>query len=276
MKWRAEMWTSASISTPASAASRAASRAVEWPVSTRPVGLRVGERGVVDQQVGPVGGDRVASHGRVSPVITSRRPRRVGPSTCSGSTGPSLPATSSPRCSLPKSGPSATPSDRASSGVEAAGPRLLDERVAEGGDPVLDRERLDRVAVEADAAAGLELVDLDRVADAADDPVEAVEEVGQPRRPVDDQRLLAVLHVPGLEQAREAEVVVGVQVGDEDLLHLDEPGRALHLPLRALAAVEQQPVAAAADEHRAVLRRADGTEPPVPRKIASRSIAPQP
>ena len=55
---------------------------------------------------------------------------------------------------------------------------------------------------------------------------------------------LAAVEVVGLQQPRDAEVVVGVQVGDVDLVDLDEPGRALHLALRALAAVEQQPVAA--------------------------------
>ena len=40
-----------------------------------------------------------------------------------------------------------------------------------------------------------------------------------------------------------------MQVGDEDLVDLDQPGRALHLPLGPLPAVEQQPVAAAPNEH---------------------------
>ncbi len=135
-------------------------------------------------------------------------------------------------------------------GVEAAGALLLGEQVAEGSDPVLDRERLDRVIAEAHAGAGLELVDLDRVADAADDPAERREQVAQPGRPGDHKGLGPVLHVPGLEQAGQPEVVVGVQVGDEDVIDLDESRRALHLPLRALAAVEEQPVAAAPDQHR--------------------------
>src|SRR5436190_7620886 len=40
-----------------------------------------------------------------------------------------------------------------------------------------------------------------------------------------------------------------MEVGDVDLVELHEPGRAPHLPLRALAAVQQQPLAAAAHEH---------------------------
>ena len=42
--------------------------------------------------------------------------------------------------------------------------------------------------------------------------------------------------------------MVGVEVGDEDLLELDQPDRAHQLALRPLAAVEQQAVAAAAHE----------------------------
>jgi hypothetical protein len=40
--------------------------------------------------------------------------------------------------------------------------------------------------------------------------------------------------------------VVGVEVRDEDLAQLDQPdSRAQHLPLRAFAAVEQQPLSPA-------------------------------
>ena len=51
--------------------------------------------------------------------------------------------------------------------------------------------------------------------------------------------------------------MVGVVMREEDLLEIGEPdGRALELSLRALSAVEEQPLAAAAHEHgcRAALR----------------------
>ena len=59
--------------------------------------------------------------------------------------------------------------------------------------------------------------------------------------------------------------MVGVEVGQEDLLQLDQPDRADELALGALAAVEQQPVAAAPHERggQAALgggRRARGSE----------------
>ena len=51
------------------------------------------------------------------------------------------------------------------------------------------------------------------------------------------------------------------------------PTRAQQLALGPLAAVEQQPVAAAAHQHaRAGPRRAVGTEPAVPAKNSDRSI----
>ncbi len=54
----------------------------------------------------------------------------------------------------------------------------------------------------------------------------------------DVARLDPVLHLIALQQPRKAEVVVGVQVGDEDRVDGDQPNRALHLSLRPLPAVE--------------------------------------
>jgi hypothetical protein len=42
--------------------------------------------------------------------------------------------------------------------------------------------------------------------------------------------------------------MVGVEVRDEELLELHEPDRPHQLPLRALAAVEQEPIATAPHE----------------------------
>ena len=64
-----------------------------------------------------------------------------------------------------------------------------------------------------------------------------------------------------------------MEVGEEDLPQLDQADRgAQQLPLRALAAVEQQPLAATPQEQRAEgARCAVGTEPEVPKKTRSRS-----
>ena len=66
--------------------------------------------------------------------------------------------------------------------------------------------------------------------------------------------------------------MVGVEMGDEDLLEVGQADdRAHQLTLRALAAVEQQAVAAAADEHGGGAACAVGALPEVPRKTMSRS-----
>ena len=87
------------------------------------------------------------------------------------------------------------------------------------------------------------------------------------------QRHLAVGQVIGFQQPRQPQHVVGVEVREVDLVDLGQPQRALHLPLRPFAAVEQQPLPAARDQHAAVERRAEGTDAPVPRKVTARSIA---
>ena len=114
---------------------------------------------------------------------------------------------------------------------------------------MIDRERADLEGVVADGIGLAELDQLERVAHAPGDPLERVEQVAQPRRPEHAQRRLALVEVVRLQQAGHAEVVVRVVVRQVDLVDLHEPGRALHLALRALAAVEQEPLAAGAHEH---------------------------
>ncbi len=67
-----------------------------------------------------------------------------------------------------------------------------------------------------------------------------------------------------------------MEVRQEDLAQVDETDvGAQQLPLRPLAAVEQQPLAAAPDERARVgARWAVGIEPAVPRKTTSRSTPP--
>ena len=64
-----------------------------------------------------------------------------------------------------------------------------------------------------------------------------------------------------------------MEVGEEDVLDVRQPHAALQLPLRPLAAVEQQPFAAARDEHAGGRPRTVGTAPAVPRKRTERSMA---
>ena len=78
---------------------------------------------------------------------------------------------------------------------------------------------------------------------------ERVEEVAKPGRPVDGERHVAHPQRERLEHPGQAEVVVGVEMRDEDVLEVDEADRrAQQLALGSLAAVEEQPVAAAPNE----------------------------
>ena len=133
-------------------------------------------------------------------------------------------------------------------GIEAARPILLDERVAERPYAVADREGADLVAIVHHGLVVVELDQLERIARPADDPLDRLEELDEAARAVDAKRPLAILEVVGLEQAGDPEVMIGMKVGQVDAVELDEPDRAMHLPLRALAAVEQQPLPAAAHE----------------------------
>ncbi len=94
----------------------------------------------------------------------------------------------------------------------------------------------------------------------------------QPRRSVDRKRLLAFAQRKGLEHSGQAKPMVGMEVGDEHAAHIRKPNRAHQLALRAFAAVEQQPVAAATQRIAGSPRRGLGTEPPVPAKKRERSM----
>ena len=145
--------------------------------------------------------------------------------------------------------------------VEAPRARRLDDRVAQRRHAVIDGERLDRVTVALQPLPRVELDRRDLVRQPTEDPPQRAEQLVEPFRSVDRQRHLAAAQCERLEHARKAEVVVGVVVREEDLLELDEADVAAQkLPLRALRAVEQEPVAAAPHQRRAErpLRRRHG------------------
>src|SRR5205823_9482584 len=109
----------------------------------------------------------------------------------------------------------------------------------------------DVVVLALEHVTGPQLDNLDRVGQPAEHPPQGREEVLQAGRPVDGQRNVPAAERERLQHARQAEVVVGVEMRDEYLAQLDKPDRrAQELPLGALAAVEQQPLAPAPDEQR--------------------------
>ena len=135
--------------------------------------------------------------------------------------------------------------------VEAPGPRLLDERPADGRHPVADRKRLEPVSWPREDLARLDLDELQRIVEPAEDAAESPEQLVQPGRPVDGQRQLAAAEGERLEHERETPEVIRVVVGQEDLLQLGQADRgAQELALGALGAVDQEPLPAPPQQER--------------------------
>ena len=139
-----------------------------------------------------------------------------------------------------------------SGGVELAGPVGLVDGVPDRRHAVVHREDEDAIAVALERLARPHLDRLERIGDLAEHPAKVVEELAQPRRArtpssgTSRPRSANVFRSPG-----QAERVVGVVVREEDLFEVGQPERRAHqLPLGALGAVEEQPVAAAPDEQR--------------------------
>ena len=134
-------------------------------------------------------------------------------------------------------------------GIEPSRPLGLDKGVAVGAGAVLGFERAHLVFVVLDRFSGRQLDQLERVPEATEEGREDLKELRQPRRPVDLQRYPPVGEVVGLQQSRQPQHVVGVEVRQEDRIRLHQPERALHLPLRPFAAVEQQPLPPTRHQH---------------------------
>ena len=133
--------------------------------------------------------------------------------------------------------------------VEAAGTIVLAQRVADGAAPVRDGEGLEPVVVALDDGARAKLHDLERVRQPADHDAERPHQRGRSARPVDGHRDLSAAQGERLQHARQAEDVIGVQVREEDVLEIDEPGvGAEELPLRSLAAVDEEAIPTAPQE----------------------------
>jgi hypothetical protein len=135
--------------------------------------------------------------------------------------------------------------------VEAPGARRLHERVADGGNAVVDGKGAELVAVTRDDVPRPELDERVLVREPAEDAAQRGEELAQPPRAVDRDRQLPAAERERLQHPGQAEIVVGVVVRQEDVRELGKPDRrAEQLALRPLAAVEQQPLTLAADQQR--------------------------
>ncbi|MNY21212.1 hypothetical protein D3C86_1547430 [compost metagenome] len=134
-------------------------------------------------------------------------------------------------------------------GVEAAGPLVLDQGVADAADLVVGGDPQHAVVVEGDLPSRADLMVGDGEVSLADEPLEDVEEVQQAPRTVNGHRGGAAPELPGLHQAGQAEVMVGVQVGEQDVRDVVDPDAdADQLALGAFPAVHQEAFAPALDE----------------------------
>src|SRR5205823_9105898 len=114
-------------------------------------------------------------------------------------------------------------------------------------------ERDEPVVAAVELVPGIELVELVRVREVAD-PEDARllgEETTEAAGPVDREQLGPSAERERLQHPRQAEVMVGVEVREEDLAELRQADRRAHeLALRSLGAVDEQAVAAVAEEGR--------------------------
>ena len=144
------MCVSASSFTSAAAASSAAPRAVAWRRLLGPRGVLLRERRLVHQQVGPPGHGRRHLAGRAVPGDHHpASPARVAEHLF----GRHLPHRLA-SLQAPESGPGFTPSSIARASSNRPGRSSSTSAYPRAGDPVLDRERRDRVLLPAQLVAG--------------------------------------------------------------------------------------------------------------------------
>ena len=135
--------------------------------------------------------------------------------------------------------------------VELARPRRLHERVAVGDAfAMVDGERGHLVAVALHRLALVELGDRQLEGQTTIDDAHHAHQLPQAARPVHGQRRAALAQRERLEHPRQPQPVVSVEMRDEHAVYLDESDRAQQLALRAFAAVEQQAIAPALHQHR--------------------------
>src|SRR4029079_5576035 len=109
---------------------------------------------------------------------------------------------------------------------------------------MLDRERHDRVARSLDSLSGFQLDDLHRKRRSLEsERLRAIQHAARATGSPEAQPLDTALKRHGAHQSDHAEQVVGVHVGEEDVLEREGHSISHHLSLRALAAVEHQRLA---------------------------------
>ena len=108
----------------------------------------------------------------------------------------------------------------------------------------------DPVAVALEHVARASSITWSVEADPARGAQSAGEELAQTPGAVDGERPVAATQIERLQQPGQAKPVVGVEVGEKTSVRSASPTELTQLALRALAAVEQDAVGAAAKQHR--------------------------
>jgi hypothetical protein len=127
--------------------------------------------------------------------------------------------------------------------VELARPLFLLQHVPERVDAVVHAHRLHGVAAAPHAVPVAQLVNLHGEGHGIQAQVHRL--VQQPPgrgRAVELHGRLAPHHPQGAQEADDSQVVVGMEVGEEDGVHGEAGAEAHHLPLAALATVEEEQV----------------------------------
>jgi hypothetical protein len=133
--------------------------------------------------------------------------------------------------------------------VEPARALVLDDRVPDARHMVVGGERVDPVPGALHGLPGRERPHLDLVREPADHRLQDGHEIRKSCGPVEPQRRLTRPQRERLQHAGQAEDVVGMAVGDQDVVDVDQSdSRAQELALRPLAAVHQDAVAASPHE----------------------------
>ena len=181
------MWVSASI--PTCAVARDLGRLAGGAVGclARALGLLLGKRRLVHEQIGLVRGDdqrlawrRVARDHDLAPrTLAARAPARG-----------SHRSTVSPRCSRPKSGPGLTPSRSRQLRIQVPGASVLDERVAVAGVALVTRPGWRRShSRRPPRSRRCQLDDAQLIRQPPVDEARRLHQLAQPARPVHAQRL---------------------------------------------------------------------------------------
>jgi len=127
-------------------------------------------------------------------------------------------------------------------GIEPSQPGVFDERVAQSGRTMMGhRERADRITIALDLRSRLELRDLHGVTQPlTPEKLGALEKFCGATRPPKAHRLRTALQLQRTHETNHTEHMVGMEVREEYVGHGERDAVAHHLPLRTLAAVDEQ------------------------------------